>query len=110
MFGQELPPQMTDPDLDWIGNPAYENCIKLGGTSETRKDAQGNETGWCHLPDGRVCTEWALFDGKCPPKGPIVYGSCKTNPYCMATKVAQVAIGAALVGTVLYFVFRKKKS
>jgi putative hemolysin len=109
MFGQELPPEMTDPNLDWIGNPAYENCIKLSGTSETRTDAQGNETGYCHLPDGRVCEEWALFDGKCPPKGPgPLTGGCASMPGGCWLHPLLWGLGIAAVGTVLYFAFRKK--
>ena len=44
-------------------NPASTHCIERGGRLEIRKDADGNETGWCHLPDGRVVEEWTLFRG-----------------------------------------------
>ena len=31
-----------------------------------RKDKAGNEYGFCRLPNGRLCEEWALFrDNKC---------------------------------------------
>jgi putative hemolysin len=31
-----------------------------------RKDKAGNEYGFCRLPKGRLCEEWALFrDNKC---------------------------------------------
>ncbi len=43
-----------------IANPASENCIKLGGRLEIR-DEKGGKAGYCHLPDGRVIEEWALF-------------------------------------------------
>jgi protein O-mannosyl-transferase len=49
-----------------MANPASMNCVKLGGKVEIRKDAAGNETGYCRFPDGRLCEEWALFrEGKC---------------------------------------------
>ncbi|GBQ66669.1 hypothetical protein AA103196_1470 [Ameyamaea chiangmaiensis NBRC 103196] len=41
-------------------NPASAYCVKLGGTLDIRKDT-GGEAGYCHLPDGRVVEEWALF-------------------------------------------------
>ncbi|MDX3805639.1 putative hemolysin [Bosea thiooxidans] len=43
-----------------ISNPASENCIKLGGHLEFRNE-KGGKVGYCHLPDGRVIEEWALF-------------------------------------------------
>ncbi|MBI4093508.1 DUF333 domain-containing protein [Candidatus Kaiserbacteria bacterium] len=48
-----------------IANPASTNCIEMGGTLELVERAEG-QFGLCHLPDGRVCDEWALFrDGNC---------------------------------------------
>ncbi|WP_378949700.1 DUF333 domain-containing protein [Mesorhizobium sp. ANAO-SY3R2] len=47
-------------------NPASAHCAKIGGRSEIARDAVGNATGYCHMPDGQVCEEWALFrDRKC---------------------------------------------
>lgn len=43
-----------------MANPASVHCVKAGGRIEIRKGADG-ETGYCHLPDGRVVEEWALF-------------------------------------------------
>lgn len=49
-----------------MANPASVHCAGIGGRLEIRKDVAGNETGYCHLPDGRICEEWALFrDQKC---------------------------------------------
>lgn len=49
-----------------MANPASTNCIEMGGTLEIVEGADG-QFGLCHLPDGRVCDEWALFrDGNCP--------------------------------------------
>ncbi|MGJ8515496.1 putative hemolysin [Carnimonas bestiolae] len=42
------------------GNPASRYCVEQGGKLEIRKGPQG-ETGYCHLPDGRVIEEWTLF-------------------------------------------------
>lgn len=52
-----------------IANPASVHCEKLGGTLEIRTEA-GGQVGYCKLPDGRICEEWALMrDNKCePPK------------------------------------------
>lgn len=49
-----------------IANPASTNCVgKLGGTLEIKDEVNG-QVGYCHLKDGRVCEEWALFrDGSC---------------------------------------------
>ncbi len=48
-----------------IANPASEHCVGLGGTLEIQESAEG-QVGFCHIPDGRVCEEWALFrDGVC---------------------------------------------
>ena len=44
-----------------LANPASTYCISLGGKRETRKDAAGNESSICHLPDGTIIDEWALF-------------------------------------------------
>ncbi|MGY6770194.1 putative hemolysin [Komagataeibacter xylinus] len=41
-------------------NPASAYCLHLGGRLEARTSPQGT-TGWCHLPDGTVMEEWALF-------------------------------------------------
>lgn len=56
-----------------IANPASVACVEAGGRLEIR-DGTGGQTGWCHLPDGRICEEWALFrDKRCvtPPGAPI---------------------------------------
>lgn len=44
-----------------LANPASELCIARGGTLELIES-----TGYCHLPDGAVCEEWALYNGECP--------------------------------------------
>jgi len=48
------------PQARALGNPASAYCTSVGGRLEIRKEARG-ETGYCHLPDGRVVEEWQLF-------------------------------------------------
>lgn len=43
-----------------LANPASVYCQQQGGKSVIRETAQG-QVGDCHLPDGRVVEEWALF-------------------------------------------------
>lgn len=43
-----------------IPNPASAHCIAQGGRIEIRSGPDG-QTGYCHLPDGRVIEEWQLF-------------------------------------------------
>ena len=43
-----------------MANPASQYCEKMGGELEIR-DEQGGQVGYCHLPDGRVVEEWALY-------------------------------------------------
>jgi putative hemolysin len=55
----------NEKQMPGIANPASTNCITLGGTLEI-VEAAGGQAGYCHLEDGRVCEEWALFrDGTC---------------------------------------------
>ncbi|SUA44595.1 Putative hemolysin [Neisseria zoodegmatis] len=44
-----------------MANPASEYCAKQGGRVEIKQDDAGNQYGLCHLPDGRVVEEWALY-------------------------------------------------
>ncbi|GLQ79686.1 hypothetical protein GCM10007881_32050 [Mesorhizobium huakuii] len=49
-----------------MANPASVHCGEIGGHLVIRKDRAGNEYGFCRLPKGRLCEEWALFrDNKC---------------------------------------------
>lgn len=58
LAGCSKPAAQTEPVQ--IANPASEHCVKAGGEVELRQEAAGT-TGYCHLPDGRVVEEWALF-------------------------------------------------
>lgn len=44
-----------------MANPASVHCEKVGGKVVIEKDAQGNQKGICHLPDGTRVDEWELF-------------------------------------------------
>ncbi len=59
--GTEL---LTPTDSAKIANPASDNCKKLGGTLEI-KDEMAGQVGYCTLPNGKVCEEWALLRGEC---------------------------------------------
>lgn len=49
-----------------LANPASVHCVTLGGRLQIVSEGKRGQVGFCHLPDGRVCEEWALFrDGKC---------------------------------------------
>ncbi len=51
-----------------MANPASEFCVKQGGKSEIKKNADGSEYGVCHLPNGQVVEEWAYFRQHHQPK------------------------------------------
>ncbi|TJV40308.1 MAG: DUF333 domain-containing protein [Mesorhizobium sp.] len=56
-------------------NPASVHCGEIGGRLTIRKDKAGNEYGFCRLPNGRLCEEWALFrDNKCVGPKPAMRG------------------------------------
>src|SRR3989338_6898520 len=58
-------PQTQENGTAGIANPASTNCITLGGTLQIMDEVNG-QVGYCHMKDGRVCEEWALFrDGSC---------------------------------------------
>jgi uncharacterized protein len=61
-----------------MANPASVNCGTIGGSTEIRKDADGNEYGMCSFPNGTSCEEWALFRGE----------GCKTNVTASNTTAA----------------------
>ncbi|WP_395329580.1 DUF333 domain-containing protein [Novosphingobium sp. BL-8H] len=53
------PPPAATPSVG-MANPASKYCVEQGGRSEIRREPQG-ETGYCHLPDGRVVEEWQFY-------------------------------------------------
>ena len=64
--GAQSAPQPVAAAKPLIGkpNPAAVNCRKLGGTSEITVNKRGDEYGWCKLPTGKICEEWALLQDK----------------------------------------------
>ena len=53
-------PSLKAKEGEQVANPASEHCVKIGGRLKIRNEASG-QVGYCHLPDGRVVEEWALF-------------------------------------------------
>jgi putative hemolysin len=53
-----------------MANPASVNCVNNGGKVDIRHDLSGNEIGYCILPDGSECDEWAFYNGECKGSGP----------------------------------------
>jgi putative hemolysin len=48
-----------------LANPASVYCEDNGGSLEIRTAADRSQTGFCTLPDGTVCEEWAYYRGEC---------------------------------------------
>lgn len=65
--GKTTPGSAASASQVGLPNPASVFCRDNGGTLEIRKDAAGNETGFCLFPDGTECEEWAFFRGECKP-------------------------------------------
>lgn len=65
-------------------NPASVFCEEQGGKVEVRTAADGSQQGFCILPDGIECDEWAFYRSECGPDASIG-GSQMANPasvYC----------------------------
>ncbi|MBN2457646.1 DUF333 domain-containing protein [Candidatus Woesearchaeota archaeon] len=60
---QEHSPQQQ---ASQIANPASVHCQEMGGTLEIRTIEDGSQAGYCTLPDGTECEEWAFYRGECP--------------------------------------------
>lgn len=52
-----------------LANPASTNCLKEDGQLEIVDEA-GGQVGYCHLPGGQTCEEWALYRGECTASVP----------------------------------------
>jgi uncharacterized protein len=61
------PAAPPSPPTAGMANPAAQYCIAQGGTLEIVRGA-GGEYGVCHLADGVVMDEWALFYRDHPQK------------------------------------------
>ncbi|MGL4937833.1 putative hemolysin [Shewanella sp.] len=62
-------PAATDAPAVQLANPAATYCASLGGRSEIRKSAEG-EQGICTLPNGEQHDEWELFRRDHPQHNP----------------------------------------
>lgn len=51
-----------------MANPSSQYCVSVGGQSFSKKDAGGNEVGYCRLPDGQVVDAWDFFWKNNPPR------------------------------------------
>lgn len=58
-----------------LTNPASAYCVEHDGSLEIRRDAEGNETGFCVFADGTECEEWAYYRGECYPNSASDGGS-----------------------------------
>jgi putative hemolysin len=66
-----------------MANPASENCVEQGGEVEIRDEGEG-QVGYCLLPDGSQCEEWAFFRGECAPGGQGEAGMANpASEYCV---------------------------
>ena len=54
-------PKPEQPARIGMANPASAYCVEKGGKLSIQKDAAGNQTGLCALPDGTAIEEWTLF-------------------------------------------------
>lgn len=50
----------SEPPKLGMANPASVFCANQGGKLELKNEANG-QVGYCHLPDGQIIEEWALF-------------------------------------------------
>ena len=51
--------ETTSPKVG-MANPASQYCTQQGGKLELRNESHG-QVGYCHLANGQVVEEWALF-------------------------------------------------
>ncbi|MBT3721243.1 DUF333 domain-containing protein [archaeon] len=60
-----------------VANPASEYCIEQRGRLMI-VDEEGGQAGYCNLPDGRTCEEWALYRSE--GKDCVEYTGSQTEP------------------------------
>lgn len=51
-----------------MADPASTNCVKKGGSQQSRYDVDGGQWAVCTFADGSACEEWSLFRGECSEK------------------------------------------
>lgn len=84
-----------------LANPASMNCVKLGGTLEIRDEAAG-QSGYCHLPSGIVCEEWALMRGECGTASYSPKLAIDLYPLYADAKWASTTAASVTIGTTTY--------
>ena len=65
LSGEDMLVQTTDEGSEMnttgMANPASKYCVSQGGTSEIRKDKDGDEFGVCKLANGEEREEWSFY-------------------------------------------------
>jgi hypothetical protein len=93
----------ASPAKATMGNPATDNCARLGGRSVPTTTAAGAGAD-CVLPNGTRCEEWALFRGQCGPATASMFPPIPEQP---AWKKALSAIAGAACA---YHGFKRNES
>lgn len=89
---------MPKEETTKIANPASENCDAVGGDlkmADVLIDGEKfGQYGVCEFDDGRLCEEWALFNGDCPVGGVKVTGYVsEAGKFCAITGGEYAATG-----------------
>lgn len=58
--------KQTEEQNSQMANPASVYCEEQGGVLEIRTAVGGSQLGYCTLPGGVECEEWAYYRGECP--------------------------------------------
>ncbi len=77
-----------------LPNPASAYCLEQGGVLELRQDESGAVSGYCRLPDGTVCEEWAFYRGECPTVTPTAQPEVWVTPAPEALQGLRAAVAA----------------
>ena len=54
-------PPARNHKMAGMANPSSQYYVSVGGQSFSKKDADGNEVGYCRLADGQVVDAWDFF-------------------------------------------------
>jgi uncharacterized protein len=86
----------TAPTSVGMANPASVNCGNVGGKTEIKKDAQGNEYGMCTFTNGTTCDEWALFRNE----GCKAFTQVTTTPAALSGMANPASVNCGKVGAI----------
>ncbi|MCX6778578.1 MAG: DUF333 domain-containing protein [Candidatus Micrarchaeota archaeon] len=70
-----------------MANPAAVYCSELGYTYSIQTASDGSQSGFCVLPDGLFCEEWAFFRGECGSKWANLSTDCLTSEPSECTRL-----------------------